>query len=556
METMSEAAADEVKLPVVLRELLRKRGLNDDVAIQTYLNPDYTKGLADPYLMTGMGAAIDRIVQAVENKEKVAIYGDYDIDGIVSTALMLEVLQMHGLDPVAYIPDRYQEGYGLNTTALQELIDQKVTLVISVDCGITAAAEADWAVKHNLDLVITDHHDVPEELPAAAVAVVNPKQPGDAYPFKDLAGVGVAFAVTRALQQRTGIPAAGREKWLLDLVALGTVCDVMPLAGENRVLAKFGLLVLQKTRRVGLVALAQSAGVDLDQVRAYHLGYVFGPRLNAAGRLEHANYSLELVTTTDPVEAQQMAFLLEELNHQRQLEQARILIEADALAARYAADPILVLADPGWSHGVAGIVASKLAESWQKPTLILQIMGETAKGSGRSSGGYSLIEGLRSTEELFMKLGGHDFAAGFTLATEHIDALRAALINQYQTIAADLPARLAREADITVDDPSELNWELYGYLDKLEPFGNGNAQPVFGLQKVKVVDVDAIGKDRQHLKLRLASEGGRLFDAIGFGLAEKHANLKSGQVVNVLCYLQKNQFNGRTTLQLVLLGIQ
>jgi single-stranded-DNA-specific exonuclease len=541
--------------PALVRDLLRKRGLNETAAVAAFLHPQYDSGLADPFLMTDMDTAVKRILQAVKRQEKVAVYGDYDIDGIASTTLMLEILQQHGLAPVSYIPDRYDEGYGIHIKALEQLKAAGVSLVISVDCGITSVEEAAWAREHELDLIITDHHELPSELPSA-LAVVNPRRPGDRYPFKELAGAGVAFALTRALQQRTGIPAAGREKWLLDLVALGTVCDVMPLTGENRVLVHFGLLVLRKTRRVGLVALAQSAGLELAELRAYHLGFVFGPRLNAAGRLEHANYSLELMTTKDPVDAQALAFQLEELNHQRRLTQERIFSEADAMAETRGAEPALVLADADWAHGVVGIVASKLAEKWQKPTLVLQILGDEAKGSGRSAGGYNLIDGLRTHEELFTRLGGHHFAAGFTLPTAHLESLQAALSNHYRSVAAALPETGQRQADIEVDDLAQLDFELHQALELLEPYGNGNPQPVFGLTKLKVVAAGTVGKNKDHLKLKLADSGGTIYEAIGFSLAERSPNLKIGQLVDVLCYLQKNHWGDRVTLQLVLIAIQ
>ncbi|HUC87069.1 MAG TPA: single-stranded-DNA-specific exonuclease RecJ [Candidatus Saccharimonadales bacterium] len=555
MEVKSGREMGAPRISALVRELLSQRGIADDGAIAAFLYPPYETSLADPFLMTDMNKAVKRILQAIKAHEKVAVYGDYDIDGIVSTTLMLEILQQNGLDPITYIPDRYDEGYGIHTSALQELKDQGVTLVISVDCGITSVDEAGWARANGLDLIITDHHDVPAELPKA-VAVVNPRQLGDAYPFKDLAGVGVAFAVARALQQRTGIPATGQEKWLLDLVALGTVCDVMPLHGENRVLTKFGLLVLRKTRRVGLVALAQSAGLELSQAKAYHLGFVFGPRLNAAGRLENAAYSLELMLTKDPVEAQALAFQLEEMNHQRRLEQDRIVQEADAIAETYGTDSVLVLADTSWPHGVVGIAASKLAEKWQKPTLILQILGETAKGSGRSAAGYNLIEGLRSRADLFTRLGGHHFAAGFTLPVENLDELRTALNAHYQENSDQLTPRTQREADIEISDPTTINWELYQNLELLEPYGHSNPEPAFGLNKLKVIEATVVGKTKTHLKLKLASEAGTIHEAIGFGLVEKYPNIKPGQVIDVLCYIQKNDFNDRSNLQLVVISVQ
>jgi single-stranded-DNA-specific exonuclease len=543
------------RIPTLVRDLLSQRGVVDDATIETFLFPSYETGLADPFLMTGMDKAVSRIQQAIKKNQQVAVYGDYDIDGIVSTTLMLEVLQQHGLNPLTYIPDRYDEGYGIHTNALKELKEQGVELVISVDCGITSIEEADWAQANGLDLVITDHHDVPAQLPQA-VAVVNPKQPNDAYPFKDLAGVGVAFAVARALQQQTGIPAPGKEKWLLDLVALGTVCDVMPLQDENRTLTKFGLLVLRKTRRVGLVALAQSAGLELSQAKAYHLGFVFGPRLNAAGRLENANYSLELILTKDPVEAQALAFQLEEMNHQRRLEQDRIVQEADAIAKTYGDHSVLVLADSTWAHGVVGIAASKLAEKWQKPTLVLQILGDTAKGSGRSAGGYNLIEGLRARADLFTRLGGHHFAAGFTLPVENLEELRSSLNAHYQETADQLTPRTQREADVEITDPAQINWDLFNNLELLEPYGHGNPEPAFGLNNLKVIDAMVVGKTKTHLKLKLASETGTIHEAIGFGLVEKYPNIKAGQVIDVLCYIQKNDFNDRSTLQLVIISVQ
>ena len=543
-------------MPPLLQSLLQKRGLADPGSIEKFLNPDYALHLGDPFQMTDMERAVSRILKAAGKGEKVAVYGDYDIDGIASTALMLEVLEGLGLQPVSYIPDRYDEGYGLHLSALQELRAQGIELIVTVDCGITSIEEAKWARENGLDLIITDHHDVPDDLPLDAFAVINPKRPDDNYPYKDLAGVGVAFALARALQQRSGIPAAGREKWLLDLVALGTVCDVMSLTGENRVLVKFGLIVLRKTRRVGLVALAQSAGVELKDLKAYHLGFIFGPRLNAAGRLEHANFSLELVTTKDPLHAQAHAFQLEELNHQRRLEQQRIFEEADALARDYSNDPVLVLADADWQHGIVGIVASKLSEKWQKPTLVLQILGDHAKGSGRSANGYNLIEGLRGHAGLFSRLGGHHFAAGFTVPTENIEELRVRLISNYLANESSLPEKAAREADIMIENPEDICWDLYNALEVLEPFGTDNPEPCFGLNKMKIISVDSVGKNKQHIKLKLTSAEGQIFDAMGFGLYEKYPNLKVGQNVDLLCYLQKNEWNGRSSLQLMLISIQ
>jgi single-stranded-DNA-specific exonuclease len=547
-------AGSRIGLPPVLLELLRKRGFNEEEIVR-FLKPDYSADLGDPFLMTDMETAVSRLVQAFKEGEKVAIYGDYDIDGITSTAILLEIFEQHGLEPITYIPDRYEEGYGLNQSALEQLKDQGVSLVVTVDCGITAKEEADWAKANGLDLIITDHHELGEELPSA-LAVINPKRPEDKYPTKEISGAGVAFALVRALQTRTGVPAAGQEKWLLDLVALGTVCDVMPLTGENRALVTFGLVVLRKTRRVGLVALTQSAGVELADIRSYHLGFILGPRLNAAGRLEHANFSLELLSTKDPIVAQQLAFHLEEMNHQRQLEQARIMTEADAQAAAASSDPVLVLADPGWPHGVVGIVASKLAEKWYKPTMVFQVLGSQAKGSGRSAGGYNLIEGLNSCSELFSKLGGHHFAAGFTAPTANLEEIRLRMGEHWASVEESILPRSIREAELAIENAGDLNFELHDALQKLEPFGNANSQPTFGLTGMKIITVQTLGRDKQHVKLKLTSAQGSVHEAIGFGLAEKYPNLKSGQVVDLVFFLEKNSFGGRTSLQFVILAVQ
>ncbi|HVE81009.1 MAG TPA: single-stranded-DNA-specific exonuclease RecJ [Candidatus Dormibacteraeota bacterium] len=542
-------------LPPVVRALLAKRGYESDEAISAFLNPKYEGNLADPYLMKDMKKAIDRLLVAKKRSETVAVYGDYDIDGVAATALILEVLEANNIDAFAYIPDRYEEGYGLNTEALGAIKKRGASLVVTVDCGITSADEVAWANKKGLDVIITDHHEVPEVVPEA-VAVVNPRQPSDKYPYKELAGVGVAFAVARALQQATGQPAEGQEKWLLDLVALGTVCDVMPLTGENRIMAKFGLLVLSKTKRVGLVALAQSAGLVLTDVRPYHLGFVIGPRLNAAGRLEHAAHSLDLIATKDPVLAQKLAYSLEELNHKRRIEQSRITAEADAAAQEFSEDPILVLADPSWSHGVVGIVASKLAEKWQKPTLILQVLGDLAKGSGRSANGYNLIDGLQSAQDIFEKLGGHHFAAGFTLPAARINDLRQLLAAHYRQVESTLPPPANREADLQLEDISEVNWQLYDALQALEPYGHGNPQPVLGIDGAKIIDVTVIGQKKEHLKLRITGKSGSIYEALAFNQAEKYAHLRSGQLVNITFFIEKNQYNERSQLQLVLVAVQ
>ncbi len=365
----------------------------------------------------------------------------------------------------------------------------------------------------------------------------------------------MAFKLVQALQQRTGVPAAGQEKWLLDLVALGTVCDVVELVGENRVLASYGLKVMRRTRRIGLRALANIGGVDIASINSHHLGFVLGPRLNAAGRLEHAARSLELLQTTDAERAASISEELDQLNRQRRSDQETIFTAADRQAEMRPDDAVLLLADTGWSHGIVGIVASKLAEKWQKPVLVAQTMGEVTKGSGRSIGNFNLVEALRANVPLLTKFGGHYYAAGFTLPTDRLDELRTAL-NTYHAEHADTYVRPELEADAELSGLETADWELLGQLSLLEPYGQGNREPLLSLTDLTLKDTRRIGKDQTHLKLTLADDGKATMGAIGFGLALTHPDLKAGQPVTVFAHLNKNEFRGESTLQLVVRDIR
>ncbi len=538
-------------VPKLVAQILARRGMAPE-AMAAFLWPNYDEHLHDPYLMTDMDRAVERLVAAVENGERVVVYGDYDIDGITASAVLLESLRALGADVHSYIPDRFEEGYGLNTAALEALQAEGATLVVSVDCGITSVAEADWAREHGLDLVITDHHTPPEVLPEA-VAVVNPKRPGDDYPFKELCGAGVAFKLVQALQRRTGIPEAGQEKWLLDLVALGTVCDVVDLVGENRVLVAYGLKVMQRTRRPGLRALAVVGGVDIRKITARELGFVLGPRMNAAGRLDHAARSLELVETADEARAMVIANELENLNRQRRADQDRIFKEAMVQAEAHEADSVLVLADGGWSHGIVGIVASKLAERWGRPVVLGQVMGETTKASARSVAGFNMVQALRSCAELLTKYGGHYYAAGMTLPTANLEALRERLGRLAGDGGADESE--ATEADVVLDDLAEIGWPVYDDLALLEPYGAAHPVPVFELRQMVLGGLSQMGADGSHLRLAIQDEAGRTLAGVGFGLAGRYGQLQPGQRITVRGSLNKNEFRGERTLQLVVTDI-
>ena len=543
-----ETSIEEV-IPQIVSDVLLSRKMNIP-EMQTFLYPDYDEHLHDPLLLLDMDKAVERIGVARERRERVAIYGDYDIDGITASAVMLETMASLGIYAESYIPDRFEEGYGINLIALKTLKERNFDLVISVDCGITSVAEAAWAQEHGLDLIITDHHNVPKVIPDA-IAVINPHRLNDPYPFKDLAGVGVAFKLAQALQIQFGLPLQGQEKWMLDLVALGTVCDVVPLVGENRVLVSYGLKVLHQTRRVGIRELALIGRTTPAELTSYHLGFVLGPRMNAAGRLEHAARSLELMLTKDVLRARAIAEELDFLNEQRKADQKRIFEEAEVKAEQYINDPILLLNGNDWSHGVVGIVASKLVDRHHKPVLVAQEIGDKTKGSGRSVPGFNLVVALRSAESLFDKFGGHYFAAGFTLPSENMPALRKAL-NLYATHNPPAPFSDDLLTEITLDDLENVEWELLDDIAMLEPFGSGNVRPLLRIVNLRVVDLRAIGQDKTHLRLTLADQKQRRLACVAFGLAKTYSSLVSGDYIDVIGNLSKNEYNGSSTIQLMI----
>jgi single-stranded-DNA-specific exonuclease len=540
-------------IPEIVTRILSKRGFTD-AEIERFLYPDYSRDLYDPFLMSGMSAAVARIEQAARNGERVVVYGDYDIDGMTASAVLIEGLAANGIPATSYIPDRFEEGYGINQAALEAVQGEGAQLVISVDCGITSVAEAAWARDHGLDLIITDHHNPPPTLPEA-IAVINPKQPNDRYPFKDLCGAGVAFKLVQALQLTTGLPAAGQEKWLLDLVALGTVCDVVNLVDENRALAYFGLKVLRQTKRPGLRSLAAVGGVEVGNLLAYHLGYVLGPRMNASGRLEHASIALELLQTEDAARADEIAAQLDKLNLRRRAEQASAFEMASVMAETYRDDPVLVLAHPEWSHGIVGIVASKLVDAYHKPVLVAQNLGATTKGSARSLGHFNMVEALRANKDILIKFGGHFFAAGYTLPTEKLADLRTGMNAFFLTSGAGDSEAVEIPHDLVLSGLSSLTWSNYEALAMLEPHGAGNPAPVLALDSVRLDRPGAVGQNGKHLRTGLRDEAGIIIGAIGFGLAAGQS-FQTGAPVRVVGRLDVNEYQGRKSLQVILTSLE
>lgn len=516
---------------------LRQAGQKTEV----FLKPNYSQ-LGDPKTLDGVEAAVDHIRQVRDRQGKIAIYGDYDIDGLTATALLADVFDRLGIAYMTYIPDRFIEGYGLHAAALVDLKKQGVDTVVTVDCGITAVEAVAEAAQVGLHVIVTDHHTLGPAEPAAAVALLNPLRPTSQYPERLLSGVGVAFTLARALQVAfpEELP-AGQEKWLLDLVALGTVCDVVPLVGENRILAYYGLQVARRSRRAGLRVLAEISGCTVAGLTARDFGFKIGPRLNAAGRLEHARTALELLMTQDTQQATQLARQLNELNMARRAITERMTTEALAQAAEYHEDPILVLSSSDWSHGVAGLVASRVAEAEGKPTIILQVEGKTAKGSARSFGRFSLIAALRDSTELFERFGGHDAAAGITLSVGNIAKLRQALIAFCDS--DEQRATLVRE--ISADA-----WLLGEYVSQagldqlalLEPTGQANPEIRFYFRG-ELGDVRWVGADQDHAQMQFTVDGQPL-RCIAFQAKRQWAWLEPGLEVEAILVLQGSEWNG------------
>lgn len=539
------AAMERAGVPTLAAMTLCARGLDTPEKARAFL--DAGRGqLQDPLLMKDMEKAAARVARALADGETMAVYGDYDVDGITSTSLLTDFLRREGGTVVPYIPDRMEEGYGLNTDALDTLHEAGVSLVVTVDCGITAVEEARRARELGMDLVVTDHHECKEQLPDA-LAVVDPHQADCPYPFKCLAGVGVALKLVLAL----GGPSR-REELLeryADLAAIGTVADVMSLTGENRTIVLLGLEALRRTTRPGLKALLRQAGLEERPLNSVAIGYTLAPRLNASGRMGCASLAAELLLTPDPARGEELAIRLCELNRERQTIEARISEECQALAEampqeeRYA----LVLAGDHWHQGVVGIVASRLAEKYSCPAFMICLQDGKGKGSCRSFGGFNLFAALEHCAPLLEGFGGHELAAGFTILEENIPAFAAAMNDYVRQCTGGAEMVSALDVDCAVEDVGILTLEGVEGLDLLEPYGAGNPKPVFSLSGCLITALSEVGGGR-HLKLKLAA-GGRSFDAIFFSATAAEMGVVQGDRVDVAFTPQINEYRGWRSVQ-------
>ncbi len=537
----------------LFEEILTARGLTGEKR-DAFLNPSYDNK-HDPFLLPDMNKAVKRLVTAHRKQEKITIYGDYDIDGLTATTVLLDGLESFGFKHLdAFIPNRFVEGYGLTVDAIERIAATGAQLIITVDCGSLSEKEIIRANELGVDVIVTDHHNVAKVQPPA-VAVINPKRPDHTYPFIDLAGVGVAFKLIQALQTKLDGLEQGQEKWLLDLVALGTVCDVVTLVDENRANVFWGLKVLAQTRRPGLKALMAVAGVEPEKVNARSLGFQLGPRMNAAGRLETAQYALDMLRAKEPMDALEKAQKLSEMNAARRMEQDKIFKEATQQAEQFKNDRVLVVSSPGWNHGIIGIVAAKLLEKYKKPTYVLEEMGDESKGSARSYGDFSAVDAIRASDGIITKGGGHKLAAGVTLPTKSIDAFRQRVNEFYDSQKLfNQPALLLPKADALASF-GHVTEDLIGLLETLEPFGNGNPQPILKSEGVLVINRWRMGTEGQHVKLEVQDSSGLKLQMLAFS-APEHFFVEPGERITIWYQPDINEWQGRRSVEGRLLRIE
>lgn len=538
-------------LPPLVVQILYNRGIRTVDEAGAFLSRSFA--FDNPFRLKGMNAAVTRLRQAVRGGETIAVYGDYDADGVTATALLVPMLSALGAQVIPYIPNRMEEGYGLNQAALAKLASEGVDVVVTVDCGVRSYEEVAYANELGLDVIITDHHGVGAQLPAA-VAVIDPKREDDQYPFKQFAGVGLAFKLAQALlrverQLPTSIEATlPDEEAMLDLVALGTVADLAPLVGENRALVSRGLERMNMAQRPGIAALLHEAGLQPGQVQAGSVGYVLGPRLNAAGRLDDASASYKLLTTSSASEAAELAQQLGEQNRERQRLTQEMVDRARQQVRDFEDARVYVLADRSYAAGIAGLVANRIQDEFYRPALVIALEEGLSKGSARSIKGFHITRALEECGDLLERFGGHSAAAGFTIRNGNIEALR----EELNGIAArdldddDLVASLAVDAEmpLTGADPATAD-----QLETMRPFGIGNPRPTLISQGVQVRSCYSVGRDGTHLKLKL-SDGVDLWDAIAFRQAVPPEAVPPR--IDAVYTLQNTEWKGRKRLELII----
>lgn len=558
------------EINTITLQLLANRGLDTQEKIEEFLNPDYSNNIHDPFLFNDMEKAVDRILKAIVNKEKMVVYGDYDADGVTSSTLLMETLKAFGAEVDVYIPFRETEGYGLNKEAAKEQVKKGTKVLITVDCGVSNVAEIEILKSGGIDVIVTDHHHEPLELPKP-YALINPHLKTEIYPFKDLVGCGVAFKLAQALITRhvnytvNQLP-EGWEKWLLDLVAIGTIADLQPILGENRVLVKYGLIVLQKKVfdkkipkeyiRLGLRELCKSMGGESKELDERSVGWQIAPRLNAAGRMNHASMAYELLITNDQLKAEELANQLNQTNRDRQQLTDKIFNEALSSLGEIKDQKMLAVVGQGWMTGVVGLVSGRLTDRFSRPSMIISRFNGEIIGSGRSTSEFNIIEAAQKCSEYLSRFGGHAQAFGFTVKDE---ASLEKFINQMTELAEielkdkDLSSVLEIDVEVELE---KVNWELFEELEKFEPYGEGNYKPIFLAKNLKVTDMQAVGNDGKHLRLMVNHTTEMVRKTIGFCFGDWCAKINKGDKVDMVFEVDVNEWNGNRELQLKIVDLK
>lgn len=544
-----ESLSKKFKISMLLAQMLVAKEI-DESQIDEFLNPDLDK-LHDPYELPDMRRLVDRVLKARENNEKIVIYGDYDVDGITSITVLYSFLRDIGITPSYYLPDRLEEGYGLNNAALESIKAQGADLVITVDCGISAHKEAEFAKSLGLDLIITDHHECTDDLPYA-IAVVNPKRHDSNYPCEFLAGVGVTFKVITALAQALNMDSSSYLKYI-DIVSVGTIADIVPLLGENRVITYNGLAALKKTTNKGLKALIKVAGIE--KITSDSVSFGLAPRINACGRMNDASVAVKLLLAESDVEAYSLAEVLDSQNKERQEVERAIFKDAVSKITEEELDKkkTIVLAKEGWHQGVIGIVASKLTEMYLKPVILLAINGDTAHGSARIPQGVSLYAAISKCSECLLSFGGHELAAGLSLETKNIQAFS----DKFEQVITEIkPEDFVKVVDIDMElDTKKIDFNLIRDIARLAPFGQKNKMPVFLCKGLKVASVCTL-KENKHLKVTLQDTNGTILEGLNFGGGSRRGELVVGDKIDIACTLSINAYMGNIKMQYMILDFK
>ena len=538
-QTFTKAAKEE-GLDSLAAQILYQRGIQTPEVLAAFLHPSLDK-LHDPYLLHDMKKAVERIRRAIEDYEQILIYGDYDADGMTSASILKETLEELGAECQVYLPNRFTDGYGPNQSVYKYFIEQQtVSLIVTVDNGVAGHEAIAFAQEAGVDVIVTDHHSLPDQLPDA-YAIIHPEHPAGNYPFKDLAGCGVAFKLATALLEQV-------QPDLLDLVAIGTIADMVSLTDENRIMVQYGLSLLKQSERIGLQEMMRLADLEAGQVNEETVGFQLAPRLNALGRLDDPNPAIELLTGFDEEEVAAIAAMIDEKNTERKdvvqaiYEEAKNLVQADK--------PVQVLAAEGWNPGVLGIVAGRLLEELQQPVIVLSIQDGLAKGSARSVEAVDIFQALNDHRDLFVAFGGHSGAAGMTLQVENLEALSEVLVAFIQDNQLDV----TQKPSLVLDEElnlAELSLDSVKSLEKLAPFGMNFAKPIFFLRDVQVESARTMGQDNAHLKLRLLKDGVNV-DLVAFGQGQLAQEFSQVKDLELAVHLSVNQWNGHRTIQLML----